>query len=80
MSIINLYGILQKPHERRTLAAINHITGLPYEQIIQCNLLIDILRMFVMCYTVCRDHYQLDGMGLRVLLAMEEGINLVGQL
>ena len=47
------------------------------EQIVQNNVLVHILGMFVLCDTVCRHHHQLYGMGLCMLLAMEKGINFV---
>ena len=47
------------------------------EQIVQYNVLIHILSLFVLRNAVCRHHHQLYGMGLCMLFAMEKRFNLV---
>ena len=49
------------------------------EQVIKDDLLVDILAVFVSTYAVRRNHHQLNGMCLGVLLAVLKRVNLAAK-
>ena len=51
----------------------------PLEQVIQSDLLVNVLGMDIRCNAVCRNHDQLNGVCLRMLLTIQERLYLIAK-